>query len=102
MAGEHGIAAEGDIAQPEPLVLVTHFTWSVERDSAKCPFCNDATVLVCAGAEWGVDEESAIEVFGEGEYEDSLQYGVSISEEITGHYCKACCKLVSLSLNTRH
>ena len=67
----------------------THITWSIERNDA-CPTCGSPTVLVSAPTEWAIDEEDRT----------ADSYAVEVSEEVTGHYCLACCKLVSLSLNT--
>lgn len=62
----------------------THITWSVEN-AGHCPTCGSETVLVIAPASWQIDGEDEI---------------AEICDEISGHYCKACSKLVSLSLNT--
>lgn len=67
----------------------THLTWSIEQND-RCPHCGGGTVLVCAPLEWTIDAENRTE--------DS--YFVDVNDEISGHYCRACSKLVSLSLNT--
>lgn len=66
------------------MTITNHLTWSIERGDC-CPFCGGATVLVSAPTVWQVQE-------GEGV--------VDVDEEVSGHYCRACTKLVSLSLNT--
>lgn len=78
----------------------THFTWSIEHPRGECPFCGDKTVLIIAPGLWDVDEESTIETVGEDRYDNELIDGVTVHEELTGHYCPKCDKLVSLSLNT--
>lgn len=70
---------------------MTHLTWSIETAGECCPKCKGATILVIAPETWRVDEEDV----GEDEITSADVY-----EEITGHYCKACQRLVSLSLNT--
>lgn len=70
----------------------THFTWSIEGPRGLCSECNGETALVIADGEWKVDYESPLC--------DSLGGYAEIREEITGHYCPNCRKLVSLSLNT--
>jgi ribosomal protein S27AE len=79
----------------------THFTWSVEHPRGECPFCGDKTMLLVAPGFWDADEEAAIEAIGEQRFEEEYKYdGVAIHDELTGHYCGKCEKLVSLSLNT--
>lgn len=70
----------------------THFTWSVEAPGNRCPTCSTETVLVISDCEWKVDYENP--------RAEELGGSVEIHEEITGHYCPDCQKLVSLSLNT--
>lgn len=77
----------------------THFTWSIEHPRGVCPFCGEKTVLVIASKLWEVDEESARETVGDDEYEQ-LQDGLTIDDEIVGHFCNTCDRLTSLSLNT--
>jgi len=69
---------------------MTHFTWSIEKAN-RCPACGGATVLITAPECWLVDEEDRTE---------ENEEGVSVSDEISGHYCMACSALASLSLNT--
>ena len=78
----------------------THLTWSIEHPTGECPFCGDKTVLVIASSLWTADEEAAIEAVGHERYENELRDGVSVEDELTGHFCQSCSKLVSLSLNT--
>lgn len=66
----------------------THITWSIEN-SDRCPVCAGPTVLVTAPSGWVVD--------GQDEEEGEM---AEVVEEITGHYCRECRRLVSLSLNT--
>jgi|SRR6478736_506862 len=60
--------------------------WSVaKKQNGRCPTCNGETALVIAPAWWTfsiVDGEA------------------HVHEEITGHWCSACERLVSLSLHT--
>jgi len=67
----------------------THITWSTEEHEGKCPECETATVLVVALAVWKLYDE-------EGECDDT----VTVNEEVSGHWCPECERLVSLSLNT--
>lgn len=68
-----------------------HVTWSIE-EGGRCPQCGGATVLVVAPEEWGIDEEDR-------EGEDCVDIA-TVYDEVSGHYCKTCERLVSLSLNT--
>lgn len=79
----------------------THFTWSIEHPRGECPFCGDKTVLLIAPGLWDADEESTIEAVGEDRYDNEFIDGVMVYDELIGHYCVKCQKLVSLSLNTR-
>jgi len=78
----------------------THFTWSIEHPTGECPFCGDKTVLVVAPGLWEADQESSVEQVGEERYEKEFSDGVMVHDEITGHFCGTCERLVSLSLNT--
>jgi len=78
----------------------THFTWSIEHPTGECPFCGDKTVLVVAPGLWDADGEAAIEAVGEKRYESEFRDGITVEDELTGHFCGSCQKLVSLSLNT--
>lgn len=63
----------------------TYLHWSREREPYRCPICNDTTVLLIVPNIWhDVD-------FSDQEYE--------IAEEITGHYCQTCRRLISLTIN---
>lgn len=73
----------------------THITWSIEGSGDTCPKCKGKTVLVIAPSWWRVDADSD-DGADDGEYDDE---GVEVDEEITGHYCRKCGDLVSLSLN---
>lgn len=79
----------------------THVTWSIEAPNGKCPYCGDDVVLVvCDG--WQTDRESAIETVGQERYEaDFEDFVIDPTDEVTGHYCGICNRLVSLSLNTQ-
>lgn len=76
----------------------THFTWSIEHPRGECPFCGDKTVLLVAPGLWDAVEDS--EGMTEERYQEEFYDGVTIHDELTGHYCGKCEKLVSLSLNT--
>jgi ribosomal protein L37AE/L43A len=78
----------------------THFTWSIEHPTGECPFCGDKTVLVVASGLWEADEETAVEAVGRDRYDDEFTDGVTVHDELLGHYCGTCERLVSLSLNT--
>lgn len=67
----------------------THFTWSIEVGREKCPTCDRKTILVIAPTYWRADQEDCPE-------EDDIE----VHDEVTGHYCESCERLVSLSLNT--
>lgn len=74
----------------------THFTWSVERNDGKCPSCRRVTILVCAPLTWSVPEDQE----ATNRTAVPLPDYVEVNEEVTGHWCRACNRLVSLSLNT--
>lgn len=78
----------------------THCTWTIEHPRGECPFCGDKTVLIVAPGFWHADEEAAIEAVGEDRYEKEFRDGVVVNDELSGHFCGTCGKLVSLSLNT--
>jgi len=77
--------------------MKTHLNWSIEKNG-KCPKCRKPTVLVIARM-WCADSEQP-------EYEkataDKTLAGelVNIEEEVTGHWCPKCQRLLSLCLNT--
>lgn len=66
--------------------MMTHLTWSIEVGDSRCPECNDETILIVAPSQWYTADGEADPV--------------EVYEEVTGHYCQKCGKLVSLSLNT--
>lgn len=65
--------------------MQTHLTWSIEKREL-CPFCGGATKLITADL-WHIDEEDGGD-------------SVELHEEVTGHYCAPCHRLVALTLNT--
>lgn len=67
----------------------THFTWSIEQDG-KCP-CGEKTALVIVGSEWQIDSEDPL--YRERDY-------ASVEDEVSGHWCPECQRLVSLSFNS--
>lgn len=67
---------------------MAHLTWSIEKANL-CPKCGGETVLIVASMLWGINGDNGYD--GE---------DVEVHEEVTGHYCKLCQLLVSLSLNT--
>ena len=69
----------------------THPTWSLEYGDGKCPRCASATVLVTPFSSWNVDCE---------DLSDDVDDCVEVHDEVSGHYCTKCERLVSLSLNT--
>lgn len=63
-------------------------------DFNQCNSCGTKTILVSAPCnEWGI--------YSEEERYEELGYEVSVSAEVTGHYCPECCVLTSLSFNQR-
>ncbi len=76
----------------------THFTWSIETPGGKCPMCDGKTVLVTfpgnVEPHEGDDNAEAFAAAGGGDD------WIELHEEVSGHFCPACHKLVSLSLNT--
>ncbi len=66
-----------------------HLTWSEERKDGVCPFCGARLVLLVAPPQW----VNANLMDG-----SDPMYG--LDEEVSGHYCPECCRLLSLSLNT--
>lgn len=64
----------------------THLNWSLETVDGECPVCNAKTVLVIAQARWDNSD-------------DDDEY-VQVEDELTGHYCRECQRLVALALNT--
>ena len=78
----------------------THLTWSIEHPRGECPFCGDKTVLLIAPGLWDAHEEAAIEKVGEERFQAEFSDGLMVHDEISGHYCGTCEKLVSLSMNT--
>ena len=79
----------------------THLVWSIEGPNNTCPQCGNTTVLVIAPEHWIVNEDSALAAVGEKRYENEFAEGVSVYDELTGHYCGRCERLVSLHLNTQ-
>lgn len=69
----------------------THVTWSIERDG-RCPSCRVVTILVSAPSLWSVPDQERTP--------KPLPDVADVHEEITGHWCPKCERLVSLSLNT--
>ena len=84
----------------EPIVLRSHFTWSIESPVGECPFCGGRTVLVSHCRIWEPDEEAVDEALGEGAYDERFCDGVTTDDELTAHYCETCSKLTSVSMNT--
>jgi hypothetical protein len=78
----------------------THFTWSIEHPTGECPFCGGKTVLVVASSFWEPDYEATVEAVGQERYDNEFRDGVTVNDELSGHFCSECSKLVSLSLNT--
>ena len=72
----------------------THLTWSMEHNG-NCPTCGSVPILVVAFGEMKIaDSDNQNDAYEE---EGGT---VGIEEEISGHYCRSCRKLTSLSLNT--
>jgi hypothetical protein len=71
---------------------LTWSTWSAETGPESCPTCNGPTVLVMPYPMWDVRDED-----GEPIENDEVE----IAEEVSGHYCRVCRKLTSLSLNAQ-
>lgn len=69
---------------------MSHITWSIEKDG-RCPKCKSVPVLIHAPALWGVDPDDV----GPDRFDEA-----EVDEGVTAHYCKTCCVLTSLSLNT--
>lgn len=69
----------------------THFEWSEETPDGVCP-CGVKTIMVIASSLWNIDDEELVD-------EDTKYDGITIDAEVTGHYCRACDRLVSLSFN---
>lgn len=67
-----------------------HVTWSDEVGDGHCPKCGEKTVLIVAPCEWAEDND------GQGGLD------VQVHDEVTGHYCRKCGRLRSLSLNTEN
>lgn len=63
-----------------------HLTWSVEEPDGKCGTCGEKTILLISPGWWTRD--------GKGE-------DFQVSDEVSGHYCRNCERLRSLSLNTQ-
>jgi hypothetical protein len=71
-----------------------HLTWTNELPRGICPHCNEKTTLILASGLWNADEESC--------KEQGIEYpedGVMVHEEVSGHYCRNCDVLTSLSIN---
>lgn len=77
--------------------LTTVFGEHEGGDYHVCNKCGNKTLLICAGEEWSVDSEPY--KAGE-EAEDAPDY-VTISAEVTGHFCETCGLMTSLSFNQR-
>lgn len=69
--------------------MKTHLTWSVELHDGTCRDCGSSTLLVMPFLEWKVNDPG-----------DDDADTVEIGDEVSGHFCPKCRKLVSLSLNT--
>lgn len=70
---------------------MSHLNWSIEK-AGKCPDCGAKPILIVAfGHMRIVDEDDQSRLDSE---------TIEVDEEISGHLCIACSKLVSLSLNT--
>jgi len=76
----------------------THLTWSIERGHF-CPSCGTPPVLISAPSEWHADSEQPEYEAATGDTTVADNY-VTVDEEITGHWCPKCCRLLSLSLNS--
>lgn len=74
---------------------MTHFTWSIEQADS-CPNCKGETLLLVAFGQMSIAEGDA-NTFQNKHYEE--EGSVEIDEEISGHWCPECRKLVSLSFN---
>lgn len=64
----------------------TSLHWSIEGPNNTCPTCGDTAVPIVAKV-WDCCEDD----------DDSFPDGLEVNEEIAGHYCPVCRKLVSLS-----
>lgn len=71
--------------------MSTHLNWSIEK-GGKCPTCSAKTILVLASAGWQIANEK--------DQRRLDSDGVTVDEEISGHFCTACNSLTSLSLNS--
>lgn len=67
-----------------------HLTWSRESAEGRCPDCGSHTILATSLATWEIHSDDD-EIDGD---------GVEVDEEVSGHFCRECGKLTSLSLNT--
>ena len=61
----------------------------------RCNKCNEKTILATAPSSWGVDEEP----FKSGEEATEGIPDEVFVGEVSGHYCRICEMLVSLSYN---
>jgi wobble nucleotide-excising tRNase len=69
---------------------MTHITWSVENNG-KCPTCDSETILVVAPEGWQAHFDER--------HTDQDDDWAEVVDEVSGHYCRTCRRLVSLSLN---
>lgn len=56
-------------------------------------------MLIVAPAQWYADSEQPEYEEATGDTEIAGEY-MSVDEEITGHWCPKCCRLLSLTLNS--
>jgi hypothetical protein len=72
-----------------PRFASIQLTWSVGTEEGTCPKCDARTVLVVAPDMWRMVDEDA-----------GADPGVSIYDEVSGHACPKCNRLISLSFNS--
>lgn len=78
----------------------THVTWSIETPDGKCPFCRTETLFVVCRGCWETVEDQVDHAGNPILIPPAFRDGVEVHDEVSGHWCGKCEKLVSLSLNT--
>jgi hypothetical protein len=80
------------------LLAPRHITWSIEKGD-RCPGCEGETVLLVAISEMRIAEGDE-DTFQDKFYQNNPDGFVEVPEEISGHFCPGCQRLVSLSMNS--
>lgn len=84
----------------EKISLQSEFNETSDGEYHYCGTCGAKTVLVCALAEWSVDQEPYKSGEEGRDLDDPPPEYVEVHAEVTGHFCLECRHLTTICVHT--